>query len=277
MHFSVLALTADASLGKIDYASLSQQNLMELLIENMDDAAKEEFQDDNGEFFDCCEWDGVECENDEVIEIDWSGRFEENFALQFQFLPPTVENFEGDASSLKGTLECGALPKSMKSLSLSECCNEGTLDLPRLPPAFKSLEVDMNALGGSLDLKGLPDSVEYLGLSNNLFEGSVDLTELPASLTELNILGNRLSGALNFQSLPASFVALVASNNQFTGTADLLAVPNTMRSIQLDSNKLSGVAKVKLFGDLTIDLRDNDIEKCIDAAGSPVVDKRVRM
>ena len=42
MQISVLVLTADTDLGKVDFASMSQQNLMELFIENMDDSEKDE-------------------------------------------------------------------------------------------------------------------------------------------------------------------------------------------------------------------------------------------
>ena len=277
MQISVLALTADTDLGKVDYASMSQQNLMELFIENMDDSEKDEFQDGNGEFLDCCDWDGVECEDDEVTEIDFSERFGEDFALQFRFLPQTVEKFVGSTNSFEGELECSDLPKSMKSLSIGECYFKGTLDLPRLPPVFESLEVFQNGFERSLELKGLPDSVEYLGLSNNQFEGSLDLTALPVSLKELSVHGNRLSGELNFQSLPANFVALLASSNAFMGSVDLTAVPKAARYIELYGNKLSGIAKVALNEGMTIDLRGNGVEKCVDAAGSPVVDERVKL
>ena len=43
-----ITLTLDSDLGLVDYGSLSDQTLMELLIEGFDDIAKSKYQDNDG-------------------------------------------------------------------------------------------------------------------------------------------------------------------------------------------------------------------------------------
>ena len=74
------ALTADPSLGRFDISSLSQQQLMEMLIENLHEALKyNEFTcKSTNEFLEVCSWPDVECdENKNVtsIQFDLFGSF----------------------------------------------------------------------------------------------------------------------------------------------------------------------------------------------------------
>ena len=118
MHTTLLCLCSEEGLGRVDITSMTHQTLMELLIEKMSDDHRQEFHDKSGEFQDVCEWDGVECDNDEnVVKIGWDKRFEDEFEMQFQWLPPTVEKFNADTSSLEGSLDTRALPQSLKEFS----------------------------------------------------------------------------------------------------------------------------------------------------------------
>ena len=50
-------LSVDPSLGRVDYSALSDQTLIELLIDGFDDVTKEKYQDNEGTYLNVCEWD----------------------------------------------------------------------------------------------------------------------------------------------------------------------------------------------------------------------------
>ncbi|KNH08109.1 hypothetical protein XU18_1325 [Perkinsela sp. CCAP 1560/4] len=86
----VLLNTADPSLGRLDDASLSQQALMEVVIEGI--ANKEEICGDADEPIDIEEWKGVTVEDGEVVEIDWEQLYLEG-SFHSEWLPISVRNF----------------------------------------------------------------------------------------------------------------------------------------------------------------------------------------
>ncbi|KNH08124.1 hypothetical protein XU18_1290 [Perkinsela sp. CCAP 1560/4] len=70
MRFALLLLgTVDSSLGRLDYASLSQQALMDMVIDGITN--KEVICGDPDEPTDIEEWKGVIIEDGEVVEIAW--------------------------------------------------------------------------------------------------------------------------------------------------------------------------------------------------------------
>ena len=87
--FQVL-LSADPSLGRLDYSLLSDQTLMEMLIEKFDDETKKEYQGKHGMYKDVCEWECVECDDhEEVVEIDINSRYVSG-SLDLCYVPPKV-------------------------------------------------------------------------------------------------------------------------------------------------------------------------------------------
>ncbi|KNH06428.1 hypothetical protein XU18_2710 [Perkinsela sp. CCAP 1560/4] len=73
MRFELLFLdTVDSSLGRLDYASLPQQELMEMVIEGI--ANKEAICGDPVDPRDIEEWKGMIVEDGEVLEIKWDER-----------------------------------------------------------------------------------------------------------------------------------------------------------------------------------------------------------
>ena len=62
-------LTIDPALGRLDYESLSDQALMEMLIDGMNAKDKAEYQDENGNCRDVGEWKGIALSNDRVTEV----------------------------------------------------------------------------------------------------------------------------------------------------------------------------------------------------------------
>ena len=71
MRASQLFLTVDPSLGRLDYSLLSDQTLMEILIDGFDEKTKKRYQDERGMYLGVCEWPSIKCDcDDRVIEIN---------------------------------------------------------------------------------------------------------------------------------------------------------------------------------------------------------------
>ena len=62
-------LAVDPSLGRLDYESLSDQALMEMLIDALPTEEKAMFKDANGNFQDVCEWTNMDCTDERVTEV----------------------------------------------------------------------------------------------------------------------------------------------------------------------------------------------------------------
>ena len=86
-----LFLSVDPSLGRVDYSFLSDQTLMEILIERFHDETKGECQENNGIYLDVCEWSCIKCDDDDrVIRIE---RDSENISgsIDLCYVPPKVK------------------------------------------------------------------------------------------------------------------------------------------------------------------------------------------
>ena len=63
-------LSVDPSIGRVDYSLMSDQTLMEMLIDGIDDNTKNKYKDNDGIYLDVCEWACIKCDEDQrVIEI----------------------------------------------------------------------------------------------------------------------------------------------------------------------------------------------------------------
>ena len=192
MAFELVFLDAvDPSLGRLDYASLSQQALMEMVIEGI--ANKEKICGDADEPKDIEEWKGVSIEDGQVVEIGWRVcKLEGSF--HFEWLPISVRKFSvGRNHKITGTLDCASLPTSMKMLDIE--CNyiTGLIHLESLPEGMENIDISENELSGSLKLESLPVSLTHFAAYDNEFTGSIDFTQLPAGMLYLDLRSNRLS------------------------------------------------------------------------------------
>ena len=126
-----------------------------------------------------CEWNGVKCDDGEVVHIDWSNR------------------------KLRGTLDWKWIPKTVKGFNVLVNEIEGTLELSSLPRALEKLFVGSNKLSGSLHFSDLPPKLLILNLSDNDFTGHADLLCLPSELKCMKISDNKeLSGTLCMENIP---------------------------------------------------------------------------
>ena len=93
-------------LGKVDYGSMCDQQLLELVVNKA--ANKDLFLDNDGEYKEMTEWKGVECDKDgRVIKVNWVNQpwhsCNHSFAggvLMLEWLPPKIQHFNLDSHPL---------------------------------------------------------------------------------------------------------------------------------------------------------------------------------
>ena len=168
-----LFLSVDPSIGRLDYSLLSDQALMEMLIDGFDDKTKEDYQDKHGMYFDVCEWSCVKCDDDQRdIEIDIESNHVRG-SLELRYVPPKVKVLK-------------------KTLLLSKLT--GSVDLTHLPEGFQVIDLQNNGLTGEIDLAYLPKGMKKQHLSDNQLTGVIDFTQLPDEIYYLDIENNELTG-----------------------------------------------------------------------------------
>ena len=207
-------LSIDPALGRLDYDSLSDQTLMEMLVDRFECRM---LRDENGCYKDVCEWCIVSCENDRVVSIVFQRWFFDEKQFEFRFLPPLIKNLHASSCDLHGSLN--------------------TLILPR---GFEYLDVPLNSLSGTLDWIEFPRKLESIYITYNNFAGSVVLSDLPKTLDSFQARGNFFSGSLVFRSLPPSLCTIDLSDNELTGSITIDEMHSSISDINLDANSFSG-------------------------------------
>ena len=215
----VTLLTDDAHLGRLDYASLPDQTLMEMLVEGFTGEVKKRFQTENGMFLDVCAWNGVTCDHNHhvvVAEIDQC-----DGSVAFEYIPPKTTAVILNNGKLSGSLLTNTLPKEMTELDV--CANrlQGTVDFTAWPDSMKCINLAMNNFTGSAVLDRLPQALELLNIQRNNFSGSLNLSNLPPRLISLDVSSNAFGGAICLENIPDSFSVLNARSNRFGGVAVL--------------------------------------------------------
>ena len=211
-------LTVDPNLGHVDHSSLSDQTLMEMLIEGCPERTRKIYQDKSGNYLDVCEWECVACDAAKnVVELENFYNF--NAPLHLSYIPSKVRLFKAPHNRVKGSIDFAHLPEKMSELLLQDNEITGTIDLTRLPKAMWKLSVNDNQLTGSVDLTQLPEGMMHLQLRGNQFAGTFDVTKLPQSMLELHLGNNFFTGSFIATSLPPNLLSIVASGNEFSATA----------------------------------------------------------
>ena len=169
--------------GKANAMLLPQVDMLERFIENITvkhqtwRSTKKSWSGRN-KSTSACDWEGVKCQDGEVVEISWRHM------------------------NLVGFLQWDSLPRSLLTCNLDSNIFTGTIQLDLLPPQLTYLWLTCNSFSGELLLNHLPHTLETLNLGYNRFEGSVDLSHLPLSLLYLCLCSNQLSGGVNLSELP---------------------------------------------------------------------------
>ena len=263
------ALAIDPSLGRLDYESLSDQALMEMLIDQMCFKEKNYFQDENGNYKDVSEWPGVQCsdsDDDRVVEIELYGLTFSAKQFPFNFIPPMVSYFGASQSNLQGTLEASHLPSKLTALYISHNKLHGPLNFAKFPRQMGTLYMGANKFCGSLRLSDLPRSLTHFSAANNQFCGEISLNDLPQAMEFFDVSNNMLTGPVHIERLPQGIKSIDLSNNGFLGTLRLMTIPENLFTIDARGNALSTTAVLSVHG--AAHFRILGIARMVDADGN---------
>ena len=272
-----LFLSVDPFLGRLDYSLLSDQALMEMLIEGFDDETKKKYQDDHGMYLDVCEWPKIKCDEDEsVIDIDINS-INMSGTIGLCYVPPKVKLLEinwGSGSKLTGSVDLACLPDGMEALFLN--CHQltGEIDLTHLPDKMRFLFLRNNQFTGEIDLTKLPDGLRYLYIENNQLTGEIDLTQLPEGMHELSLFNNSFTGQINLAHIPNGLRDILLRNNQLTGSLSITNVPPNMCFIDMQYNNFNSVAVVHSRTHANIKLQESGVASVVDENGKELDSKR---
>ena len=245
MLLSTLAVSCtDTPLGRLNYDSLSDQTRMEILLDGLNAASKERFQDKNGNFLNICELkEMIQCDaDDNVTSVHFPYQLRLEGCIKLAFIPPHVMTFSAQSTrTLEGTVSTDILPKTLQFLTLGYSFS-GPFAMTALPPKMEEIEINSNKFCGSLDLHNLPENMKKIRANNNKFTGCVDLRSLPAVLEFLWINKNQLCGEIFLEKLPPALQSINLSENAFTGRIELTNLPADLIYINVGKNALRGTA-----------------------------------
>eukprot|EP00009_Paramoeba_aestuarina_P002483 CAMPEP_0201509468 /NCGR_PEP_ID=MMETSP0161_2-20130828/2514_1 /ASSEMBLY_ACC=CAM_ASM_000251 /TAXON_ID=180227 /ORGANISM="Neoparamoeba aestuarina, Strain SoJaBio B1-5/56/2" /LENGTH=376 /DNA_ID=CAMNT_0047904421 /DNA_START=33 /DNA_END=1163 /DNA_ORIENTATION=- len=267
-----------SALGRLNYESMSQQALMEMVISKMSDENRRQFQDCNSNFLDVSEWEMVEMGDDgkSVVKIEWENEdpdqieLEEQGTISLEWLPDTVTEFCISNRKFKGTLDCGKLPKSLEIFSVGENRLTGEFHVSKLPEGILCFDAPYNLLSGILDLQKAPQWLDYLCLEGNRLCGDLVIgRKVPIKILMFGF--NDFDCTIDLTSLPFDTEVCECGNNGHHGTADLTALPVYLQQLDVSSNKFEGsIDLTQLPATLTIlCASDNTFSGTIDVSDLP--------
>ena len=185
MYAPISLCTTDcAHLGRLEYSTMPQQALMELVVRDLPD--RDAFEDENDHFYDINEWEGVICDDKmHVTAIRWASRMF-NGVLDLQWLPRTLIVFDVTSNAFCGSVESRLLPQALNHFILTDNGFMGSIDLTRLPRSILCFILTDNVFSGTLNFSRLPSSLISLDVSRNEFSGILDLSAIdrPMMLTD---------------------------------------------------------------------------------------------
>ena len=260
--------SVDPALGRLDCNLLSDQALMEMLIDGMQEEDKKEFLDSNGNFLDVCEWSEVTCNKKKrVRKIEFKrGKFNEK-QFHFDFIPSRTWFFSADSMNLHGTLDTSVIPTALTLIGVSDNALHGSFKIKTLPSKMSSINISRNRFTGSLELSDFPAKMQGFFASSNCFCGEIILNNLPPSLFDLDLNGNQLSGSIYITNLPKSLQSLKLSYNAFSGDFTMQSIPKYI-SVDIRGNPLSGKAIFeRKAGKMQFELKHDCIKLVVDENG----------
>ena len=244
---AIIVHAADGSLARADAMMLTDQMLMEALIDP-DIRTNAIFRSNffkNGDFTDCIEWDGVEADADGAVRrIMWYNRQWVIREPNLSMLPRNLEALnigkEDHFHALRGSLDTAALPATLKHFHIYTNKFSGEIDFTKLPNALIEFCIHENSFLGSADLSALPPKIEAMNISKNQFDGCVNLEVLPTTLRSLDMSSNRFVGTICLTKLPRSLKFLYLSENRLDGTLSFSSLPENLEEVWLDDNQFTG-------------------------------------
>ena len=233
-------LAADTSaLGRIDYTTLSQQAMMEFLVQNQ---PGERFCfPGSTHFADVDQWEGVTITDGVVTKIEWNHIGRPRGTIDMRWIPPSVVYLELSGFTVEN-FDVGNFPRNLCYVCMYWCAIGTTIDTPRLPPLLKTLWFVDSGIKGTLDCTKLPPGLTRVNVSKNMLTGSVDLTSLPPALELLDLSNNNFQGALDLSHI-AHNLALKLNSNQFSGEIPIFAYCGKQEGLTIFSNAFTGAIR----------------------------------
>ena len=112
LRFTLLFSVDSTGFGRLNYESMSQQALMEMVFSGITN--KEIFQDAHGNFLEVCEWPGVHCnEADEVEQVSYDSAEDDVWPqgiVHLEYMPSTVDDITLFEIDVDGTINFELLP-----------------------------------------------------------------------------------------------------------------------------------------------------------------------
>ena len=236
---------ADPSLGRFDISSLSDQTLMEMLVDGMEEPQKSRFRDESGTFKDISSWDNIECTAGRVTHITFYSHAHSDAQYPFEYIPRLVDMFHVEWGNLHGTLGTSVLPSGLMHFGVNSNLLQGEIAFNTFPRNLKSIDISVNLFGGSIELGDLPPALTFFDAKMNKFSGSISFDSLPETLEDVSLSKNNLTGALHIHRLPAAMRNLFLNANSFSGEFQLVtaqpiptALP-TLEVVSIEGNPLN--------------------------------------
>ena len=254
MRVLQIFLSVDSSLGRVDYTLMSDQTLMEMLIDRFDEKTKRRYKDSDGMYLDVRKWPCVKCDDHQ-----------------------RVMKIEIESSRITGTLElCYVPPKVIFAYIRSQSKSRvtGSVDLKHLPEGIQELDLQNNNLTGKVDLVHLPSGMVRLFLQHNQLSGEVDLAHLPQAMRSISLNKNKLTGEIDLTQLPKGLLRLSLENNQFSGSLVIRKLPGRIHTIYVRRNNFNAIAVVESETDVTIELEGSGVTSVVDENGRELDMKR---
>ena len=269
MSFTLKAfIAADQALGRFNRHLLSDQQVMELIVQDLDPVWTERFRSPDGLFLNVDRWPGITTDPDRnVVSFEFASGF--TGSLNLQAFPTNIKNiFIAFNAQLRGQLHTAHIPSTMHCIGIVKSNFDGTVDMRHLPQSLRTLTLKRNEFSGSLDLTALPKSLTSMICDHNNFSGSIRLDALSESLSILRLDNNFLSGALFFKNIPEKLTKLKLDSNEFEGIFVWMTHMPNMRELNVEHNLLHGTAIVEKKSRTVVRLKGNDFEAVVDEDGN---------
>ena len=263
---ALLLLSSDSGAARVDFQSLSEQSLLELLVENM--KCKFEFQNDEGDFYAAEEWLGVTFADSNVTKVHW-----ESEAGVYGFLEEPNERMTPG-----GSIDFQWFPAAVESIIITFMELEGGIATEVLPRGLLFLDCSRNKFSGSFALETLPPNINSVYAPGNALSGDIDLEKIPDSLHHLSLEGNSVTGGVRF-SLTSQIYFCFLHNNKLTGPVDLVHMPGTLQKLTLHGNNIRQQELIlgKLPGELvSLRLGLVQFDAVLNADGTPCMSDAIR-
>ena len=229
MHTLDCTTVVTDGIHRLEYSSMSDQELMEILFAGLSDKYLENRKDPNGTYRDVCEWHkNIKCDADKCVVSIVCEIYD--VKLPLDYLPPKLEVF----SLLNETGWCEFYDDERDF----KC--EGTLDIARLPSNIRVFDIGNNYFKGSLELAQMPPKLVDFVVRRNDFIGSCDLTHLSANLARCDLSWNRFCGSISLEILPSSLITLALHHNKFSGELNLACLPERLGTLSISNNTFLG-------------------------------------